>query len=74
VQKSTNSAYTIWRSYLRWSGVQGTYVDVVRNGTKLTLTGNDGAFADAAPRAGVNTYKVCKPATTVCTNSVSVTF
>jgi hypothetical protein len=74
VQKSTNSTYTIWRSYLTWTGVLGTYVEVFRNGTKMNVTGNDGAFVDAAPLRGVNTYKLCKPATTVCTNSVSVTF
>ena len=74
VQKVTNSAYTIWRSYLTWTGVQGTYVDVFRNGTKIRATGNDGAYADEAPVPGANLYKLCKTATTVCTNSVSVTF
>jgi hypothetical protein len=74
VQKSTNSTNTIWRSYLTWTGVQGTYVDVFRNGTKIRATGNDGTYGDEAPVRGVNTYKICKSATTACTNSVSVTF
>jgi hypothetical protein len=74
VQKKTNSTYTIWRSLLTWTGVTGAYVDVFRNGTKITVTGNDGAFTDTVPVPGANTYKLCKPATQVCTNSVSITF
>jgi hypothetical protein len=73
-RKVTNSTYTIWRSYLTWTGVQGTYVDVFRNGTKIKVTGNDGGYTDEAPVPGANAYKLCKTATTVCTNSVSVTF
>ena len=74
VLKKTNSSYTIWRSVLTWSGITGTYVDLYRNGTKLRLTSNDGGLTDEYPLPGANTYKICKPATQVCTNSVTVTF
>jgi hypothetical protein len=74
-QKIVNSTNTIWRAYLYWSGVQGTYVDVYRNGTKIYQTGNDGAHADPLSLIpGTYVYKMCKTATQVCTNSVSLTY
>ena len=74
VLKKTNSTYTILRGILTWSGIQGTSVEIYRNGTKLRLTSNDGSFTDEYPVPGANAYKVCKPATQVCTNTATITF
>ena len=60
---------------LSWSGSTATNVDVVRNGTRLTTTANDGAYTDnLQKKTGTFTYQVCNAGTTVCSNSASVTF
>lgn len=58
---------------LRWSGSTATNVDVFRNGAKVTTTANDGAYDDSVAKSSY-TYQVCNAGTTVCSNSVSVTF
>jgi len=60
---------------LTWAGATGTSVDVFRNNVKVLTTPNDGAQTDSPPSKG-NTfsYRVCNVATTVCSNTATVTF
>lgn len=63
------------RTDLTWSGAPGTSVDVLRNGTKIITTPNDGAHTDVLGKLiGTYRYKVCAAATTNCSNEASVTF
>ena len=61
---------------LTWSGASGTSVDVLRDGTRITTTANDGAHTDniGAKGGGSYTYQVCEAGTTTCSNTVVVTF
>jgi hypothetical protein len=49
---------------------------VYRDGYRIKNTSNDGSTTDDVPRTGrTYTYKLCMPgSSTVCSNSVSVTF
>lgn len=58
---------------LRWNGSTASSVDVFRNSAKVTTTANDGAYDDSVT-AGSYTYKVCNAGTSVCSNSVSMSF
>jgi endonuclease/exonuclease/phosphatase family metal-dependent hydrolase len=69
--KSRGSAFVD----LTWSGATSTSVDVFRNGSKITTTGNDGAHTDSLGKvSGTFTYKVCEAGTTTCSNEATVTF
>jgi len=61
---------------LSWSGFTSTSIDEFRNGTKVATTPNDGANTDPINAKGGGTYRyqVCSSGTTVCSNSVTVTF
>ena len=61
---------------LTWSGAASTSVDVVRNGSKITTTANDGAYTDSinSKGGGTYTYKVCEAGTATCSNEATVTF
>jgi hypothetical protein len=62
---------------LSWpSSSSPTSVDVYRDGYRIKNTSNDGSTTDDVPRTGrTYTYKLCMPgSSTVCSNSVSVTF
>jgi hypothetical protein len=65
-----------WRSTrLRWTNGFWPSVDVYRNGSRVANTENDGYYTDPVWGRGTYTYRVCAPgSTTVCSNSVSVTF
>lgn len=66
------------KAVLAWSGATGSSVDVWRGSTKIKTTANDGAWTDkygVKLAAGtVQTYKVCRAATTTCSPTRSVTF
>ncbi len=60
---------------LSWSGATGTDVDIFRDGTKITTTGNDGAYTDNLGRlSGTFVYQVCETDGSACSNTASVTF
>ncbi|MDP5146928.1 S8 family serine peptidase [Shewanella sp. ULN5] len=61
---------------LTFAGLSGSNVDVYRNGTKVTTTANDGAYADSiSSKSTLNyTYKVCEAGTATCSADKSITF
>lgn len=61
---------------LEWSGATGTNVDVVRDGSTIATTANDGAYTDAIGGRGSGSfvYQVCQAGTTTCSNEATVTF
>ncbi len=61
---------------LEWINATARKVDVYRNGTVISTTGNDGAYSDtlASDAYGMYTYKVCDQSTGNCSNISSVTF
>jgi hypothetical protein len=65
-----------WRSTrLSWSNAAWSSVDVYRNGYRVATTDNDGFYTDPVWGRGTYTYRICAPgSTTVCSNSVSVSF
>jgi subtilisin family serine protease len=63
-----------WTANLSWSGVSGTSVNIIRNGTRLTTISNTGSFRDTGKGSGTFTYQVCTAGTTTCTATASITF
>ena len=62
-----------WKKVLlRWTLVSGRYVDIYRDGVRLTRTNNDGSYTDAPRGVGPFSYYVCVSGTTVCSNTVVV--
>ena len=63
------------RVYLTWTGLTGTKMDEYRNNVKVYTGANRGTIYNNAP-AGPGTYYyfVCNAGTSVCTNTVKVTF
>lgn len=61
---------------LTWSGASSSSVDVVRNGSVVTTTPNDGAHTDNTGNRGgaTYTYQVCEAGTSTCSNTATVTF
>lgn len=60
------------KSALGWNVVSGRYVDVYRDGVRVTRTTNDGSYTDAPRGAGPYSYHVCLTDTTVCSNTVTL--
>jgi hypothetical protein len=75
---TTSSSKNKRSADLTWSGAVGANVTVVRGGSSAATitTANDGSYSDAV--AGKNvvnyTYQVCQSGTTLCSNTVAVTF
>ena len=61
---------------LRWSGATTASVDVYRNSVRIATTANDGAHSDSLGKnvRGSYSYRVCEQASSVCSNTVTVTF
>jgi subtilisin family serine protease len=61
---------------LSWSGATSVDVDVYRDGTLVTTTPNDGFHTDSpgGKGRGSYTYQVCEEASSVCSNTVTVSF
>ncbi len=61
---------------LTWSGATSTDVDVVRDGSVITTTANDGFHTDDIDQRGGGsyTYRVCEAGTSTCSNEATVTF
>jgi hypothetical protein len=61
---------------LAWSGATTSSIVVVRNGSQVMVTANDGRETDPVNRKGGGsyTYKVCESGTSTCSSSVTVSF
>jgi hypothetical protein len=61
---------------LAWSGATSGLVDIVRDGTILTTTANDGAWQDSTGNKGTRSYvyRVCAAGTNTCSNDVTLVF
>lgn len=61
---------------LQWMGATTNSMDVLRNGSIVATTQNDGAYTDPINRTGGGsyTYKVCEAGTAVCSNEATITF
>ncbi len=75
----TTSTATSKKGYnvnLEWVNASARKVDVYRNGTVISTTGNDGAYTDtlATDAYGMYSYQVCDQASGNCSNISSVTF
>jgi PKD repeat protein len=66
----------VYRADLRWSGAAGDSVRILRNGSAITTTANDGVHADEQRRAaGTYRYQVCETGSnTRCSAEATVTF
>jgi hypothetical protein len=60
---------------LSWSGATSTNVNVYRDGGQIATTGNDGAYTHGPFSKGKPaTYQVCEAGTSICSNTVSVSW
>jgi hypothetical protein len=61
---------------LSWSGANSEYVDVYRDGNRLTIVANSGAFTDRLNKkgGGVYSYVVCESSTSTCSNAIRISF
>lgn len=61
---------------LSWSGATSSQVDVVRDGSVVITTANDGFHTDATNNKGGRTYvyQVCEAGTSTCSNTATVVF
>jgi hypothetical protein len=61
---------------LSWHGAGGGNVDIVRDGSVITTTTNDGAYKDNTGNKGGRTYiyAVCESGTSSCSDDTSVVF
>ena len=60
---------------LSWTGSSAADIDVRRNGAYLTTVPNTGSHTDTIGKGGGSyTYQVCEAGTTVCSNTVTITF
>jgi hypothetical protein len=60
------------KAYLQWSSVEGRYIDVYLNGSRVDRTANDGSTTDTPRSSGPITYRVCVTGTTVCSNTLTL--
>lgn len=59
---------------LSWSNATGSNVDIVRNGSIVWTTGNDGYYKDVSQgmTSGIYTYQVCETNSDNCSEPVSI--
>jgi hypothetical protein len=57
---------------LTWSPALGGSIDVYRKNVKAFTTADDGFVTDAGVKKGSTSYRVCRAATTTCSNTVNV--
>jgi len=55
---------------LNWSGASGNSVEIIRNGSSMGETANDGSHKDNTGAAGM-IYEVCEAGTTTCSGEVT---
>jgi len=63
-----------FRVTLKWSGASTSNVDLLRNGTKIATTANDGSHIDRPTAKGTYTYRVCNAGSSTCSNEAKVTY
>ncbi|ANQ20748.1 alkaline serine protease [Vibrio natriegens] len=73
---STSTGRKGYNVNLEWVNASTRKVEVYRNGTVISTTGNDGAYTDAlaSDAYGMYSYKVCEPSSGNCSSISSVTF
>lgn len=62
---------------LSWDGATSSNVDIVRNGSVVATTANDGAHTDSTGNKGGGvsyTYQVCEAGTSTCSNQSTVNY
>jgi PKD repeat protein len=64
------------RADLTWAGASGERVDIIRDGSTLVTTDNDGFYTDNINNRGGGSYvyEVCEEGSTVCSDPVTVAF
>lgn len=60
------------KAFLQWSNVSGKYIDVYRDGERITRTSNDGSTSDSPRGYGIYTYRVCVTGTNTCSNTLTL--
>lgn len=71
-----HKVHGLQKADLSWSGAASSEVDVVRDGSVVTTTANDGFYTDGIDERGKGTYvyRVCEAGTTTCSNEAIVSF
>ena len=75
----TGRAYKVkgtQRADLKWGGTTISFVDIYRDGTRITTTGNTGSYTDPINKKGSGSYVyvVCETGTSTCSNQARVVF
>lgn len=73
---SGHKVHGLQKADLSWSGAVSTDVDIVRDGSVIATTDNDGFYTDDIDNRGPGsyTYQVCETGTTTCSNEAVVSF
>jgi hypothetical protein len=61
------------KAYLQWSSVQGRYLDIYLNGSRVDRVSNDGSTTESPRGSGPYDYRVCVTGTTTCSNTITLT-
>lgn len=75
----TGNGYKVqgrWRADLSWSGSSAAQIDVYRSNSKIATVANSGAYTDVTTFRGSGSldYRVCEAGSSVCSNTVTVSF
>ena len=65
------------RADLSWSGFSASSIDILRNGSRIATSSNDGSYTDTTfddKGNGSATYKVCASGTSTCSNQATTGF
>jgi hypothetical protein len=60
------------KAYLEWSSVQGRYMDIYQDGSKVDTKYNSGSATENVKGNGPYLYKVCVSGSNVCSNSITL--
>jgi hypothetical protein len=76
ISASTFKTKGLQKVDLGWSGANSTSVDILRDGSLVERTANDGSHLDSINRKGRGSYRyrVCESGTTVCSGELQVNF
>lgn len=61
------------KAYLQWSSIQGRYIDVYLNGSRIDRTSNDGSTTEGVRGSGPFNLRVCVTGTSTCSNTITLT-
>jgi PKD repeat protein len=64
------------KATLSWSGATTSNVQILRDGSSIAVTSNDGSYVDGSvsKRAKSATYKVCNSGGSTCSNTITLRF